>query len=80
MSKNTGMYEINEKDIDGMIRFLKTIDPEHATPEMAIALLEHFQAEFHMLGHTDIDKLYEMLKNLNKDSEEYKKLLKRLER
>ncbi|HSW97577.1 MAG TPA: hypothetical protein VLF89_07165 [Candidatus Saccharimonadales bacterium] len=79
MSTNTG-YEINERDIDGMVRFLKTTDPEHATPEMAIALLEHFQAKFHMLGHTDPDKLYKMLINLNKESEEYKKLLKKLER
>lgn len=33
-------YEINEKDIDSVIRFLKTVDPENATPEMAINILE----------------------------------------
>jgi len=33
-------YEINEKDIKGAINFLKYTDPEHATPEMAIELLE----------------------------------------
>ena len=35
MSQNTGRYEINEKDIDSVIRFLKRTDPENATPEMA---------------------------------------------
>ena len=67
MNKNPTKYEINEKDIEATIRFLKTIDPEHATPEMAITLLEHYQAEFHLLGHTDPEKLVEILKNLKKE-------------
>ena len=32
-------YDINEKDIDGVIRFLKINDPKNATPERAIAFL-----------------------------------------
>lgn len=72
-------YEINEKDIEAVIRFLKATDPEHATPEMAIALLEHFQAKYHDLSHTDPEKLAEILNNLKKDSVDYKKLLKKLE-
>lgn len=59
-------YEINEKDIEGTIRFLKTIDPEKATPEMAIALLEHFKGAFHELAHTDPEKLNEILESLQK--------------
>jgi len=34
-------YDINEKDIDGIIRFLKVNDPEHATPEWAIDFLAY---------------------------------------
>ena len=34
-------YEISEADIDKTIAYLKTIDPEHATPEDAIAYLEY---------------------------------------
>lgn len=62
-------YQLNEKDIEGTIRFLKTIDPEKATPEMAIALLEHFKGAFHELAHTDPKKLEEILDNLQKKQE-----------
>lgn len=64
MSNKIGRYQITEKDIDGVIRFLKTIAPEKATPEMAIALLEHFQAKFHMLAHEDPEKLIQILNEL----------------
>jgi len=53
-------YEINEKDIDAVINYLKIYDPNNATPEMAIAFLEHFQAAFHKLSHTDPEKLKEL--------------------
>ena len=59
-------YQLNEKDIEGTIRFLKTIDPEKATPEMAIALLEYFKGAFHELAHTDPEKLEEILEDLKK--------------
>lgn len=68
MSKSDG-YQINEKDIESVIKFLKTIDPENATPEMAIELLEHMKASFHTLAHESPDKLkeiYEELKNQKK--------------
>jgi hypothetical protein len=53
-------YEINEKDIKGAINFLKHTDPEHATPEMAIELLEFLQKTMHTLAHTDLNKLTEI--------------------
>ena len=53
-------YEINEKDIKGAINFLKYTDPEHATPEMAIELLEYLQKNAHTLAHTDLNKLTEI--------------------
>ena len=39
-------YQINEKDIDGVLNYLKIHDPENATPEMAIALLEFYKGTF----------------------------------
>lgn len=56
---------MNEKDIDSVLRFLKATDPEHATPEMAMDLLEHFKAHFHTMAHLDpetLKKMYDELK------------------
>lgn len=64
MSKRTGRYQINEKDIDSVIRYLKTIDQEHATPEMAIAILERLQETYHTMAHQDpemLQKIYDEL-------------------
>lgn len=56
-------YELSEEDIDKTIAYLKTIDPEHATPEDAITFLEYYQTVFHELGHTlsedEMKKLYD---------------------
>ncbi len=57
-------YEINEKDIDSVIRYLKIHDPENATPEKAIAMLKDLQSFFHNMSHENpelIEKLYEEL-------------------
>jgi cytochrome oxidase Cu insertion factor (SCO1/SenC/PrrC family) len=62
----TRHYEINEKDIDEVIRYLKTVDPENATPEVAIAFLEQLQASVHLMSHENpelLDKIYQDLKN-----------------
>ncbi|CAN5158285.1 hypothetical protein BH09PAT1_BH09PAT1_2350 [soil metagenome] len=58
-------YELNEKDIETVLNILKQTDPEHATPEMAIEILEHLQKGVHELSHTDpgaLIKIYEELK------------------
>lgn len=60
-------YEINEKDIDSVLRYLKLTDPEHATPEMAIAMLEEMYATSHVFGHNLDDETLEKL------AREYKK-------
>lgn len=49
-------YELNEADIDKTINYLKGIDPDHATPEDAIAYLEYRYAVIHKLGHELTDK------------------------
>lgn len=60
-------YEINEQDIERTIRFLKTIDPENATPEMAISLLEDLQAGVHKLSHDNPELLESLYKELSDD-------------
>lgn len=62
----TKAYEINEKDIDSTINYLKTVDPENATPEMAIAFLEQLQASVHMMAHDNPV----LLKNVQRDLED----------
>lgn len=64
MAKLPKKYEINEKDIESVLNFLKSTDPENATPEMAISLLEHLQAKFHELSHTDPEVLLEIYNDL----------------
>lgn len=58
-------YQINEQDIDSVLRYLKVNDPENATPEKAIEMLEQLQAGIHMLAHTNP----ELLEKLSKDLE-----------
>lgn len=63
-------YEINEKDIDAVIRFLKLTDPEHATPGIAIELLEHMQQAFHTMARDNpemLEKIYRDMKSKRKD-------------
>ena len=39
MKKDQIGYDLNEQDIDAVIRFLKVHDPDNATPEVAIDFL-----------------------------------------
>jgi hypothetical protein len=64
---STDKYQINEKDIDSVLNFLKLTDPENATPEMAIALLEYLQEKIHDLNHTKPKLLAEMYEQFKKD-------------
>lgn len=54
-------YQMSEADIDKTIAYLKTVDPEHATPEDAIAYLKYYQAKFHALGHVLSDEEMQQL-------------------
>jgi len=61
----TDEYEINEKDIETVLQFLKLTDPEHVTPDIAIALLEYMKSAFHKMALEDpemLQKMYEKLK------------------
>lgn len=62
-------YDINEKDIDGTIRFLELNDPENATPERAIDFLAYLKSNLRDDAQTDlganlIDLYKEFQKNL----------------
>ena len=59
-------YEINEKDIDSVLNYLKIHDPVNATPEMAIAILEEMQVRFHTMSHDDPEMLKQVLEDLKK--------------
>jgi len=56
-------YELNEKDIDAALNYLRIFDPENATPERAIDFLEFYRTAIHKIGHEatdeDMQKLYE---------------------
>lgn len=56
-------YEMTEADIDKVIAYLKTVDPDHATPEDAIAFLEYYQTVFHELGHVLTDEEMQKIYN-----------------
>lgn len=62
---------INEKDIDGVLNYLKIHDLENATPEMAIALLEFYKTKFHEMAHTDLSKLEEIYEEFKKERTSY---------
>lgn len=59
-------YELNEKDIDSVIRFLQLTDPKHATPEMAIEILETMMATAHGMAHEDPELLEKIWLDLKK--------------
>jgi hypothetical protein len=72
MGNKSQGYEVNEKDIDTVIEFLENYDPENATPETAISILEHLKASVHELAHTNPDlltQIYEDLKNQKQPEE-----------
>jgi stalled ribosome rescue protein Dom34 len=59
-------YELNEKDIDSAISYLKQIDPDNATPEMAIAFLEELHASVHTLSHENLEMMEKLYRDLKK--------------
>lgn len=67
-TNNFEEYQISEADIDKVIAYIKTIDPENATPENAIAFLEHYSKRFHEMGHVSSDgELKDLYNKFNKN-------------
>lgn len=61
----TKKYEINDKDIESVLRYLKINDPENATPEKAISMLEDLQRGYHNMAHHNPKQLEELQKELD---------------
>lgn len=58
-------YEITKEDIATMLEYLRATAPEHATPERAIYLLEHYNIHYKKL-----EELYpEVIEDILKDFE-----------
>lgn len=59
-------YELNEADIEKVIRHLKLARPEDTiTPEMAIEWLEQVHAGLHELGHANPELLEKWYSEVN---------------
>lgn len=55
-------YEINEKDIQSMVKYLEVFHPENANHEFAEEMLRYLKAASRRLATSDpdtLDKLYE---------------------
>ena len=72
MNDMTKGYELNEKDIDSMLNWLKLNRPEYATPEFAIDVLEELHATLHTMSHEEPDNLDNMNAALNRVIEQRK--------
>jgi hypothetical protein len=58
-------YKISDEDIEAALRYLKYNDPENATRDTAIALLEDLRSGFHRMAHDNPDKLLELQKEID---------------
>ena len=54
-------YEINDKDIDGMLNYLRIFQPEDATREFAIEFLKYLKLTYRKTGQFDPDELHKQL-------------------
>ena len=54
-------YEINDKDIDGMLNYLRIFQPEDATREFAIEFLKYLKLTYRKAGQLDPDELHKQL-------------------
>jgi hypothetical protein len=63
-------YEINEKDIDSVLNYLRIFDPEHATPENAIDFIEYLRTGVHEIAHNSPERLEELYAAFTKQKSE----------
>ncbi len=68
-------YDLNEKDIDAVLRYMQLNDPEHATPERAVRFLVTWKKSLRKRDinsplETDLDKFYKEF--IKTDSEQSK--------
>lgn len=68
MNDKDGPYEINEKDIDAILRILRVQNP-NAQREEAIEMLETLKSSFHNLQQVTPVKLNEIYQRMMKDKD-----------
>jgi hypothetical protein len=61
-------YELNEKDISSVVHYLEIHEPENATREKAIAILEDLQTGVHRMAHTNPALLEKLQKELEENA------------
>jgi len=54
-------YEINDKDIDGMLNYLRIFQPEDATREFAVEFLKYLKLSYRKTGQINPDELHKQL-------------------
>jgi hypothetical protein len=54
-------YDINDKDIDGMLNYLRIFQPEDATREFATEFLKYWKLTYRKTGRIDPDELPKQL-------------------
>ncbi len=59
-------FQISEEDVERMLRHLRLILPEHATPEKAIFLLEQQKVHTESLEKLHPEVIEQMLKDFEK--------------
>lgn len=59
-------YKISDKDIDGMLSYLRVFEPENATREYATEFLKYLKLGYRRTGRIDPDELPELLKAFEK--------------
>ncbi|HSW99540.1 MAG TPA: hypothetical protein VLH38_00725 [Patescibacteria group bacterium] len=60
MSLQMSGYKITEKDVEGMLKYLKVFHPENANRDFAVEILLYMKAAYHRIALTDPDMLEEL--------------------
>ena len=60
-------YKPSEKDIESTLRWLQINEPEKATREQAIALLQDLKSGFHSMAHNNPELLAKLQEELTQD-------------
>ncbi len=53
-------YKITDEDVEAVVRYLRVNDPENATPEVALALLEDLHSGVQDMAYNNPEKLEEL--------------------
>lgn len=59
-------YDINEKDIESMVNYLRIFEPENASREYAFEFLKYMKLGARRTGFTNPDELHKQLEAFKK--------------